>query len=95
MAVLTEALRTSYESATKVLPSKQTITKSTVYEKIHGIAEEIPLVEGKNLKQCENLYIEADEDPVAEQHGRWYKCDNEGFISKLVYLYEYKQEPIE
>lgn len=92
VAVLTEALKTSYESATKVLPSKQTITKSTVYEKIHGIAEEIPLVEGKNLKQCEDLYIKADEDHVAEQHGRWYKCDNEGFISKLVYLYEYKQD---
>ena len=69
VAVLTEALKTSYEEATRVLPSKQKISKSTVYEKVHGIAEEIPDEVSEEKKVCEYLHIEADEDHVAEQHG--------------------------
>ena len=91
VAVLTEALKTSYEEATKVLPSKQKISKSTVYEKVHGLAAEMPTKEPKEKKVCAYLNIEADEDHVAEQHGRWKK-ENGSFISKLVYLYESKQD---
>lgn len=90
-AILTEALKTSYEEATKVIPSKSEITKTTVMNKVHGIAEEIPFEEPEQMKKCKYLFIEADEDHVAEQHGRWSK-ENKGFISRLAYIYEYKQE---
>lgn len=40
--LLTEALKTSYQEATRVLPSKQQITKTTVMNKVHQIAEEMP-----------------------------------------------------
>lgn len=91
VAVLTEALKTSYEEATKVLPSKQKISKSTVYEKVHGLAAEMPEEVSSEKKACAYLHIEADEDHVAEQHGRWNK-ENSSFISKLIYLYEIKQD---
>lgn len=92
--LLTEALKTSYAEATKVLPSKQKITKTTIMNKVHGIAEDIPLYEQNTpKKQCKYLFVEADEDHVAEQHGRWKSVEeNRGFISKLAYVYEYKQE---
>lgn len=59
--------------------------------KIHGIAEVIPPQEPSEKKKCKYLFIESDEDHVAEQHGRWSK-ENQGFISRLAYIYEYKQE---
>ena len=90
-AILTEALKTSYEEATKVIPSKSEITKTTVMNKVHGIAELIPFEESEEKKKCRYLFIEADEDHVSEQHGRWTK-ENNGFISRLAYIYEYKQE---
>ena len=89
--LLTEALKTSYEEATKVLPSKQKITKTTVMNKVHQLAEEMPYVGPEELKESEYLFIEADEDHVAEQHGDSYK-ENKSFISKLIYVYEYKQD---
>ena len=90
-ALLTEALKTSYEEATKVIPSRSGITKTTVMNKVHGIADVIPLQVTKEKKKCKYLFIEADEDHVAEQHGHWKK-ENHGFISRLAYIYEYKQE---
>ena len=91
--MLTEALKTSYEEAAKVLPSKSKITKTTVMNKVHGIAEEMPEEKPEELKKVPYLFIEADEDHVAEQHGRWNeRKDNGSFISKLAYVYEYKQE---
>ena len=90
--ILTEALKTSYSEAARCLPSKQKITKTTVMNKVHGIAKEIPLSEPTEKKSCKYLFIEADEDHVAEQHGRWKpKEENSSFISKLAYVYEYKQ----
>lgn len=90
--LLTEALKTSYSEAARCLPSKQKITKTTVMNKVHGITKEIPLSEPLEKKSCKYLFIEADEDHVAEQHGRWSKKeDNSSFISKLAYVYEYKQ----
>ena len=93
--MLSEALKTSYAEASKVLPSKQEITKTTVMNKVHAIAEEIPDTVYDNPKSVPYLYIEADEDHVAEQHGRYGEDENASFISKLVYLYEYKQESTE
>ena len=91
--LLTEAMKTSYEEATKVLPSKSKITKTTVMNKVQGIAEELPEEISEDKKKVKYLFIEADEDHVAEQHGRWSnKTDNRSFISKLAYVYEYKRE---
>jgi len=91
--MLTEALKTSYSEAAKVLPSKSKIAKTTVMNKVHQIADEIPYEAPKTKKECTYLFIEADEDHVAEQHGRWTKKeDNAGFISRLAYVYEYKCE---
>ena len=93
VAILTEALKTSYAEAAKVLPSRQKITKTTVMNKVHQIAEELPHELPEEKKRCKYLYIEADEDHVAEQHGRWSKKeDNGNFQSRLAYVYEYKQE---
>lgn len=93
VAMLTEALKTSYEEATKVIPSNQKITKTTVMNKVHGIAEDMPEGKPAEKKKVPYLFIEADEDHVSEQHGRWTdKKDNGSFISKLAYVYEYKQE---
>lgn len=90
--LLTEALKTSYLEAARCLPSKQKITKTTVMNKVHGIAKEIPYENPTEKKSCKYLFIEADEDHVAEQHGRWTtKSENSSFISKLAYVYEYKQ----
>ena len=91
--ILGEALKTSYAEAAKVLPSKQEITKTTVMNKVHKIAREIPCPESSEKKKCKYLFVEADEDHVAEQHGRWNKKEeNSSFISKLAYVYEYKQD---
>lgn len=93
VAILTEALKTSYAEAARVLPSKQRISKTTVMNKVHSIAEEMPDTIYDEPKSVPYLYIEADEDHVAEQHGRHGdKDDNGSFITKLVYIYEYKQD---
>lgn len=93
VALLTEALKTSYQEATRVLPSKQRITKTTVMNKVHGIAEEIPYEAPESLKEVDYLFIEADEDHIAEQHGDAKLPEgNTSFISKLVYVYEFKQD---
>lgn len=92
-AMLCEALKTSYAEGARVLPSKQEITKTTVMNKIHSIAEEIPDTIYDEPKSVPYLFIEADEDHVAEQHGRQSDSEkNKSFESKLVYIYEYKQD---
>lgn len=91
VAILTEAMKSSYEEAAKVIPSKSEITRTTVLNKVHGIAENIPAEEPYKKKKSRYLFIEADEDHVAEQHGRWNR-ENKGIISRLAYIYEYKQE---
>ena len=91
--MLIEALKTSYAEAARILPSKQQITKTTVMNKIHGIAGDIPLPEPEELKEADYLFVEADEDHVAEQHGdQTGKEENGSFISKLVYVYEGKEK---
>ena len=93
VAILTEALKTSYREAATVIPSKSKITPTTVMNKVHQIAEDMPMEAPSELKKVDYLFIEADEDHVAEQHGRWRpKTENHGFISRLIYVYEYKCE---
>ena len=90
--MLCEALKTSYAEAARVLPSKQEISKTTVMNKVHAIAEEMPDTIYDEPKSVPYLYIEADEDHVAEQHGRANEDKNSSFISKLIYIYEYKRD---
>lgn len=93
VVLLTEALKNSYAEAARKLPSRQNITKTTVMNKVHCIAEELPVTKTEQKKSCKYLFIEADEDHVAEQHGRWTpKEKNSSFISRLAYVYEYKRE---
>ena len=89
--MLTEALKTSYKEAAQLLPTKQKITKTTVMNKVHQITKEIPYEEKKNKKEAEYLYIEADEDHIAEQHGKKGE-ETTNFISKLIYVHEGKKE---
>lgn len=89
--LLTEALKTSYSEAARVLPSKQKITKTTVMNKVHHLAEEMPCEAPEEVKKAEYFFIETDEDHVAEQHGGKSE-DNKSFISKLIYIYESKQD---
>ena len=91
--VLTEALKTSYQEAAGALPSKQKITKTTVMNKVHSIAEEVPYEAPEEKKKADYLFVEADEDHIAEQHGDAKEPkENKSFISKLVYVYECKRE---
>lgn len=96
VAILTEALKTSYAEAANVLPSRQKISKTTVLNKVHSIAEDIPDTIYDEPKEVPYLFIEADEDHVAEQHGpHTDEEENKSFISKLIYIYEYKQNSTE
>ncbi len=82
----------SYAKAAKAIPTEQKISKTTVENKVHGIAEIIPYSAPKTKKRCPILFIEADEDHVAEQHGRYVpEGGNKNFISRLAYVYEYKR----
>lgn len=91
--MLTEALKTSYAEAARIMPSKQEVSKTTVMNKIHSLAEEMPMPEPEEKETAEYLYVEADEDHVAEQHGgRTDSDENKSFISKLIYVYKNKQE---
>lgn len=92
VVLLIEALKTSYKEATRAIPSKQEITKTTVMNKVHQIAEDLPYEKPKEKKKVKYLFIEADEDHISEQHGDSTKPkENKNFISKLVYIYESKE----
>lgn len=90
--VLNEAEVHSYQHAAESIQTNgQTITKTTVMNKVHAIEKEIPEMEEvpEEKRQCEYLYIEADEDHIHRQkEGKEQGC----FIGKLVYLFEGKEE---
>lgn len=90
--VLSEAEVHSYQHAADSVQTKgQTITKTTVMNKVHAIEKEIPHMEELPVekKACEYLYIEADEDHIHRQKdGKEQGC----FMGKLVYLFEGKEE---
>lgn len=89
--LIKEAIKTSYERASLVLPLKSGITKTTVMNKIHRIEESLPEEGQSEKKKARYLYIEADEDHLSEQHGRYLKKDKGSFISRLAYVYEGKR----
>ena len=90
--VLSEAEVHSYQHAADSIRTKgQTITKTTVMNKVHSIEKELPLMEEATVekKACEYLYIEADEDHIHRQKdGKEQGC----FMGKLIYLFEGKEE---
>lgn len=90
--VLNEAEVHSYQHAAEAIKiNGQTITKTTVMNKVHSIEKELPEMKEppKKKKACEYLYIEADEDHIHRQ--KWEK-EQGCFIGKLVYLFEGKEE---
>lgn len=90
--LLNEAEVHSYQHAAESLRTKgQTVTKTTVMNKVHAAEKEIPGMEepASEKKACEYLYIEADEDHIHRQkEGKEQGC----FIGKLVYLFEGKED---
>ena len=90
--LLSEAEAHSYRHAAESLRTKgQTVTKTTVMNKVHAVEKEIPGMEESTSekKACEYLYIEADEDHIhRRKEGKEQGC----FIGKLVYLFEGKED---
>jgi len=90
--ILHEAQVHSYQHAAESIKSgSQTITKATVMNKVHAVEEDLAGIDPKpeEKKQVRYLYIEADEDHIHSQK------DDEaehGYIGKLVYLFEGKEE---
>lgn len=90
--LLNEAETHSYQHAAESISSKgETITKTTVMNKVHAIIDEIPDMEplSEEKRRCRYLYIEADEDHIHRQEGGEI---NGCHIGKLVYLFEGKEE---
>lgn len=88
--ILTEAAKSSYSKAGRVLGEANVISKTAVMAKVHEIASVLPLAEAEKKKVCEYLYIEADEDHIHYQGAEKASHPN-GMIGKLVYLYESKE----
>lgn len=90
---LYEAEVHSYQHAADSLTlGEQKVSKSAVMGKVHGILEELPeepALPEVEKKQCEYLYIEADEDHIARQKDA---SERGSMIGKLVYLFEGKEE---
>ena len=90
--ILNEAEVRSYQHAADSIQTKgQTITKTTVMNKVHSVEKELPPMEETHVekKACEYLYIEADEDHIHRQKdGKEQGC----FMGKLIYLFEGKEE---
>ena len=93
--LLNEAEVHSYQHAAESIETNgETVTKATVMNKVHAIVDEIPEMEDvpPEKKQCEYLYIEADEDHI---HGQKDGRETGSFLGKLVYLFEGKEEVCE
>ena len=91
--ILKEAEVYSYQHAVESLSTKnETITKTTVMNKVHAIEEVIPQEKAltkEEKKQAEFLHIEADEDHIHRQKdGKEDGC----MIGKLTYLFEGKED---
>ena len=91
-AMLAEAVKTSYREAASVLPTKSEITKTTVMNKVHSLTEWLPEETADEKKKVEYLLIDADEDHIAEQHGRGSKGKNGSFMSRILYVYTGKEK---
>ena len=93
---LYEAKVHSYQHAADSLSiGQQTISKTAVMEKVHGIEEDLPKEEPlpeDQKKWVDYLYIEADEDHIHQQkNGKENGC----MIGKLIYIFEGKRDVCE
>lgn len=91
--ILNEAEVYSYQHAAESLRTKnETITKTTVENKVHAIEDLIPEEESlpeEEKKTVKYLHIEADEDHIHRQkNGQEDGC----MIGKLIYLFEGKED---
>lgn len=91
--ILKDVSTISYQrTADRLRIGNQKISKQAVKEKVHRslscFREEEALPDGEK-KKCEYLYIEADEDHIHEQRG---EAESRGFLGKLIYLYEGKED---
>lgn len=86
---LSEAEVHSYQHAADSLRiGQQKVSKTAVMHKVHEMVETLPPAEQipeDRKKQCEYLYIDADEDHIHTQKDRNGRTC---FIGKLVYVYE-------
>ena len=96
--MLTEAVETSYRKGGEASSILDSVSKETVKEKIHGLVfpKDRELAGEKKKRECEYLYIEADEDHVSlqfhERRGDLTTNEN-GYkdntvLEKLVYVHE-------
>ncbi len=91
--VLSEAEAHSYQHAADSLAiGGQKVSRTAVMHKVHSILQELP--EEKEMpengkKWCKYLYIEADEDHI---HAQKDSQGKNGWIGKLVYLFEGKED---
>ena len=89
--ILKDASEGSYRSAAeRISIGSQSITKTTVMNKVHRIIEELPLDTPAEKKRCDYLYIEADEDHIHRQDGG-EKTGKGCILGKLVYVFEGRQ----
>jgi len=90
--LLHEAEVHSYQHAAESIRSgSQTITKATVMNKVHAIVEDLSCIDPipEEKKQVQYLYIEADEDHI---HSQKDDGAGDGYIGKLIYLFEGKED---
>ena len=81
----------SYQRAADLLQvGDQKISKVTVMKKVHALLEHFPEDEiPEEKRECRYLYVEADEDHIHEQGT---STGGRGFLGKLIYLYEGKED---
>lgn len=93
---LEEAIETSYRKGGLNASVKETLSKGSIKNLIHGLVVDMPLPEVKEKKKVKILHINADEDHVAAQFWKAkgdLKKSEDGrkintIIPKLVYVYE-------
>jgi hypothetical protein len=88
-ALIEEAIDTSYRKGGLFVSMTDSVSKQTVKNKIHELVIEEELKVPEVKKKVEVLYIDADEDHIAEQAYSGEKGNT--IIGKIIYLYEGKR----
>jgi hypothetical protein len=87
-ALIEEAIDSSYRKGGLLVSMTDSVSKQTVKNKIHELVIEEELKVPEVKKKAEVLYIDADEDHIAEQAYSGKKRNT--IIGKIIYLYEGK-----
>jgi hypothetical protein len=87
-ALIEEAIDSSYRKGGLLVSMTDSVSKQTVKNKIHELVIEEELKVPEVKKKVEVLYIDADEDHIAEQAYTGEKGNT--IIGKIIYLYEGK-----